>query len=856
MSKFAFIIVAIAPLLVCCRQQLQAYTENKTLHTSQTVLLGGLFPISENHDNQCGKLRGTAVEAVEAMVFAIRTINQDSTLLPGVNLTFDIRDTCSIPNKGLESSLSYVQAPMPEASQSAEDLMAVSGIVGAGFFSHVSMAVASLFRLFQIPQISYGSSASELSDRLRFDYFFRTLPSDAFLARAIADVVIHFNWSFVYALHSDDTFGKSGLEVMLNKITRQNGSTKCVAIQIAIPLAPSVEEFDEIVARMNQPWVRNATVALMYGYKSQTTGIMEAIRKLVLREPDTPLQYLTWVGCEALRVEPKYHRFIRGMIRMEYKVNTSYHFQRHFTSLTPDGAPGNPYWRNYWISKFNCSMNGVPRCDSFNQSEYRQKNEISSLIDAVYAFAHAIDGLIRQHCPTNTLCSNITVQRSAGIAVNGTMIRDYLLYNLSFPGLSADMVQFDSDGNDQSAYVIYNLQRMSGDSYGYVDVGTWDPVHLVNFTGAPIEWNNREEIPQSVCSLPCENGLFTEFVRKQDCCWSCQKCLGENTVSTGEVCSVCEEGSWPNSDRSQCIVNSIFYLSWSNPWGIVIVIATCLGLVATVACAVVFAVFYKHTVVKASSRELSTFLLVGIMLCYLLPFFFLARPSLAICTLRRFLVGFSFAVCFSPLLVKTNRIHRIFNRSTEQLKTQPRFISPFSQVLITLLLISFQVLINLLWLSIEHPSIIHTFDRQVTELRCGESSVVSLVVYLGYNLLLLILSTYFAFLARKIPENFNEARYINVTLYTIIIIWLAFIPIFLATANLGALYQTSALVTAIILSASTTFCCLFAPKLIRLVSMLVKGQKDKEKESMPTTSNFTVMSNGGSSTKASEVSVF
>ncbi len=855
MWKFAVFVAATAAV-VNSQQQLQAYTENKTRHDRQTVLLGGLFPISEKDGNQCGKLRVTAVEAAEAMVFTIQAINENQDLLPGVNLTFDIRDTCSIPNKGLENSLSYVQAPMPSSSQRAEDLMAVSGIVGAGFFSHVSMAVASLFRLFQIPQISYGSSAAELSDRRRFDYFFRTLPSDAFLARAIADVVNHFNWSYVFALHSDDTFGRSGLEIMLSKITQQNGSRKCVAVQISIPLAPSVEEFDEIVARMNQPFVRNATVALLYGYKNQATGIMEAIRKLVMREPDTPLQYLTWVGCEALRVDPQYHRFVRGMFRMEYKVHRSPHFQRHFTSLTPSYAPGNPYWAKYWETKFNCSMvgqGGLPNCSNFNQSSYVQKNEISSLIDAVHAFAHAIHGLIEEYCPDGTLCPNITVRRSAGMAVNGTMIRDYLLYNLSFPGLSADMVEFDSDGNDQSSYVINNLQRQSANSYDYVVVGTWDPINLVNFTGA-IEWNNREQIPESVCSLPCANGSFMEFLREQECCWACQECLGENTISTGEACSVCEKGLSPNQDRSLCVVNPIFYLSWSNPWGIVIMIATCLGLVATGTCAVVFAVFYKHKVVKASSRELSTILLIGLVLCYLLPFFFLAKPSLAICTLRRFLVGFSFTVCFSALLVKTNRIHRIFNRSPEQFKTQPRFISPLSQVLITLMLISVQVLIALLWLAIEHPSINHTYDRTVTELRCGESSVVSLVVYLGYNLLLLILSTYFAFLARKIPENFNEARYINVTLYTIIIIWLAFIPIFLATANLGSLYQISSLVTAIILSASTTFCCLFAPKLIRLASMVVKGQREREKDSLPTSSNFTAVTNGGSS-KASEISV-
>ena len=81
------------------------------------------------------------------------------------------------------------------SSSSNANKLAVSGIVGEGFFSHFSEAVASLFRLFQIPQISYGSSAYVLSDRVRFDYFFHTLPPDCFLDRAItamADTVNYF----------------------------------------------------------------------------------------------------------------------------------------------------------------------------------------------------------------------------------------------------------------------------------------------------------------------------------------------------------------------------------------------------------------------------------------------------------------------------------------------------------------------------------------------------------------------------------------------------------------------------------------------------------------------------------------
>lgn len=66
---------------------------------------------------------------------------------------------------------------------------------------------------------------------------------------------------------------------------------------------------------------------------------------------------------------------------------------------------------------------------------------------------------------------------------------------------------------------------------------------------------------------------------------------------------------------------------------------------------------------------------------YAMTFLFLAKPSPAICALRRLGLGTSFAVCYSALLTKTNRIARIFSGVKDGAgAARPRFISPSSQV--------------------------------------------------------------------------------------------------------------------------------------------------------------------------------
>lgn len=166
---------------------------------------------------------------------------------------------------------------------------------------------------------------------------------------------------------------------------------------------------------------------------------------------------------------------------------------------------------------------------------------------------------------------------------------------------------------------------------------------------------------------------------------------------------------------------------------------------------------------------------------YAMTFLFLAKPSPAICALRRLGLGTSFAVCYSALLTKTNRIARIFNGVKEGAgAVRPRFISPFSQVseccigsihqhqpdgwldpqtvafndttllpypflqvFICLSLISVQLVMVTVWLLLEVPGT-RRFTlperRQTVILKCNVRDS-SMLLSLGYNVLLVILCT-------------------------------------------------------------------------------------------------------------------
>lgn len=74
----------------------------------------------------------------------------------------------------------------------------------------------------QIPQISYASTAPELSDKSRYEFFSRVVPPDSYQAQAMVDIVKNMGWNYVSTLASEGNYGESGVDAFL-QISREAG---------------------------------------------------------------------------------------------------------------------------------------------------------------------------------------------------------------------------------------------------------------------------------------------------------------------------------------------------------------------------------------------------------------------------------------------------------------------------------------------------------------------------------------------------------------------------------------------------------------------------------------------------------
>ncbi|MED6235952.1 Metabotropic glutamate receptor 8 [Ataeniobius toweri] len=82
-----------------------------------------------------------------------------------------------------------------------------------------------------IPQISYASTAPELSDNTRYDFFSRVVPPDSYQAQAMMDIVTAMEWNYVSTLASEGNYGESGVEAFI-QISRETGCTLPLAHRV------------------------------------------------------------------------------------------------------------------------------------------------------------------------------------------------------------------------------------------------------------------------------------------------------------------------------------------------------------------------------------------------------------------------------------------------------------------------------------------------------------------------------------------------------------------------------------------------------------------------------------------------
>ncbi|NXB61612.1 GRM5 protein, partial [Struthidea cinerea] len=840
----------------------QANERRVVAHMPGDIIIGALFSVHHQptvdkvHERKCGEVREQyGIQRVEAMLHTLDRINLDPTLLPNITLGCEIRDSCWHSAVALEQSIEFIRDSLISSeeeegmvrcvdgsSSSFRSKKPIVGVIGPGS-SSVAIQVQNLLQLFNIPQIAYSATSMDLSDKTLFKYFMRVVPSDAQQAKAMVDIVKRYNWTYVSAVHTEGNYGESGMEAFKDMAAKEG---ICIAHSYKIYSNAGEQSFDKLLRKLRSH-LPKARVVACFCEGMTVRGLLMAMRRLGLAGEFLLLGSDGWA--DRYDVTEGYQNEAVGGITIKLQSPDVKWFDDYYLQLRPETNHRNPWFQEFWQHRFQCRLEGFPQenpkynktCTSQMtlRTQHVQDSKMGFVINAIYSMAYGLHNMQLSLCPGYVgLCDAMK-------PIDGRKLLESLM-KTNFTGVSGDMILFDENGDSPGRYEIMNFKQMGKDYFDYINVGSWDNGEL-KMDDDEI-WSEKSNIIRSVCSEPCEKGQI-KVIRKGEvsCCWTCTPCKENEYVSDEYTCKACQLGSWPNEDLTGCDLIPVQYLRWGDPEPIAAVVFACLGLLATLFVTVVFIMYRDTPVVKSSSRELCYIILAGICLGYLCTFCLIAKPQQIYCYLQRIGIGLSPAMSYSALVTKTNRIARILAGSKKKICTKkPRFMSACAQLVIAFILICIQLGIIVALFIMEPPDIMHDYPsiREVY-LICNTTNL-GVVTPLGYNGLLILSCTFYAFKTRNVPANFNEAKYIAFTMYTTCIIWLAFVPIYF-----GSNYKIITMCFSVSLSATVALGCMFVPKVY-----IILAKPERNVRSAFTTSTVVRMhvGDGKSSSAASRSS--
>uniref|UniRef100_A0AAY4DQ05 G-protein coupled receptors family 3 profile domain-containing protein n=1 Tax=Denticeps clupeoides TaxID=299321 RepID=A0AAY4DQ05_9TELE len=755
---------------VICK--LQGTSAQPALSKQGDFLIGGIFAfhydfiLEQNYTRhplplQCtGRLYSRELRFARAMEFAIQEINNRLDILPNVTLGYQIYDSCGTLPMAVKVAFQFANGLDPGfiIDPSCQAVAKVAAVIGDSN-STPSIGIARLLGLFRVPQVSHFATCACLSDKRQYPAFFRTIPSDHYQAAALAQLVKHFGWTWIGAIRSDSDYGNNGMASFL-KAAQKEGI--CVEYSVAFSSSnphSKVERVAEII--------RSSTSKTIVAF---TNAIDIRILMEELTKKTTPL--FQWIGCEAWLTDPEVLKFgeLAGALGFGIERSIIPRFRelaQHHSNL--DTGKG----LKICTGTENLSAVNVPYTDT---SQLRISNMVYK---AMYAIAHAI---------------------------HGTRWKLFTFIYLNFT-TNGYPVGFDSNGDPVPTYELVNWQESEDGTLHFVTVGRYDASKPKD---QQFSMSRNIKVPVSVCSVSCHPGTRKAAQKGRPvCCYDCLPC-GEGEISNETDCISCPDESWPNSQRDECLPKLVEFLSLDEVLGIILAVCSIAGACMVAAVAVIF---YRHRtspIVRANNSELSFLLLFSLTLCFLCSLTFIGQPSDWSCMLRHTAFGITFVLCISCVLGKTIVVLTAF-KATIPGNSIMKWFGPPQQRMTVVCFTSVQALICTLWLVLSPPFPIKNMSlyKERIILECNLGSAGAFWAVLGYIGLLAFLCFVLAFLARKLPDNFNEAKFITFSMLIFCAVWITFIPTYVSSPGK---FTVAVEIFAILASSFGLMACIFVPK--------------------------------------------
>ncbi|KAH8021228.1 hypothetical protein HPB51_013329 [Rhipicephalus microplus] len=580
----------------------------------------------------------------------------------------------------------------------------------------------------------------------------------------------------------------------------------CIARFLALSPQATKAEYYEAIANLQSD--ENSRVIVCFCASVTIVRLLTAIRNTNITGRFTLVVSESWMADKELLAGLEEQA--AGVLSFRNHVEPDEEFEVYYTSLNPRNNVRNPWFREFWESHFQCSLDSEGetadhyerKCtgDESLSEGYEQDPQIDGVKSAIYLIARALHNMLDDYCQTSILHRSLLFQYNDIASMWG---RSPVLL---FP-------QYD----------VVNFIKADDGDYDIETVGTWSNDQLKVFKTPQWSSQGNTEVPTSECGKPCPIGhVKVHQSITKPCCWKCVQCADNQYVQGDYLCSQCKQGTWPNENMDGCERIPQKYAQWTEAGSILTIVISALSITNTVCTTAVFIRYALSPIVKMTSRELSFVLLAGVLLSEAGTFAVVSKPSVASCLLERLCPVLGVATVYAAIFAKAYLLCRVLAATKSPgfpaAVNAARVVSTRSLLLIAGGLVAVQFFITAAMLIFDKPGTVQVYPAPNRSfLICNVSDLASHLPWV-YNYLLIVLCTAFAFRARKLQTTFNEAKMIGFAMYATVVIWIAYVAVYVGSENNRKL----SLCLAISASSQVLLGLLFLTKIYAMLSEPVK----------------------------------
>ncbi|XP_069601269.1 vomeronasal type-2 receptor 26-like [Ranitomeya imitator] len=770
-----------------------------------------------------------------AFIFAIDEINKNPDILPNLTLGYHVYDSCNSVNNAVYSVLQILSGPGdPIPNYFCKKFGNLAGVIG-DLNPGISLTLAQVLGVLGYSQISYGTMDPILSNSNLFPLFFQALPNYSTQCLAIIQLLRHYNWTWIGVITSDDDFGEKQSQEL--KIKAANYE---ICVEYIVKIRDSAQIFSNYYENLKIINKSSSQVIVICGTFS--VFIVFFIEEELKAREKTFIIPAGWIAniVQPTKTRSPFH----GSLVFSPPAKKMQDLRNFLQEISPRNRPDDILLETIIAFAFQCFTSGQKRkylihlplheCNRTiklgelgNNLYYLERFRVTYLVyKSVYAMAHAL------HEMQSQIAKNIKYKQ------NQRLLQKPRSHEGDDGNASQEMDDdetqlLESHEQDQGVEVedelvylelldlLVKVHRLYAHFRKSAIIRVTIPLLCILKSSLIIMKEDALQAEHNEMEQGNIQGDDTQTSLMSSQCGLVDNEEEEEEEEDSVSCHKCPEDQWPN-DFNQCVPKPIEYLSYKNDPAVLVICAiSVLCFLKTSAILGIFILFQDTPVVQANNHNLSFILLASIMLSFLCVFLFLGRPTHVTCMLRQTSFGIIFSVAVSSILAKTIMVYMAF-KATKPGSSWRRLIGVRITNCVVFFCSFIQALLSIIWLSTSPPfpeMNTHLYQDKII-FQCNEGSMLAFSMLLGYMGLLAAISFIVAFLARHLPDCFNEAKNITFSMLVVCSVWVAFIPSYMSATGKNTVLVE---IFAVISSSSGILGCIFLPKCYIILAALIEA---------------------------------